>query len=63
MLLQKQNKIEDPNTSTCNFSHLIFDKDVSDISQRKEIIFNKWCKLDACKRMNYIHVFIILHKN
>jgi hypothetical protein len=37
------NRIEDPDTNPCNFSHLIFDKDAQNMHWRKDSLFNKWC--------------------
>lgn len=40
--------------STCNYSHLIFDKDAKNIHWRKDSIYNKWWHenwMSICKSM------------
>jgi hypothetical protein len=41
--VDQQNKTEDLNMSTYNFSHLIFNKEAKNIFWQKENFFNKWC--------------------
>lgn len=54
VMQSNEKKIEDPNMSAYNFSHLIFDKDTKNISWRRENIFNKcfwenW--MSTCRRV------------
>jgi hypothetical protein len=39
------NKIEDPDTNSCSYSHLIFDKGTKKkkMHRRKDSFLNKWC--------------------
>lgn len=52
--LDQWNKIKDPNMSTCNFCHLIFDKEAKILTWRKEHLqqmgLEHW--MSTCRRMD-----------
>ena len=55
--IDEWNKIKDPNMTTQNFSHLIFDKDAKTLHCREASIFNKWENgMSTCRGMElYLH--------
>jgi hypothetical protein len=37
------NRMEEPDTNPCSFSHLILDKGTENMHWSKDSLFNKWC--------------------
>ena len=56
--IDQWNKIESPETDTCTYDQLMYDKGGKTIQWRKDILFNKWCWNNwaaTCKRMKLAH--------
>jgi hypothetical protein len=60
MVLQKnrhedqQNRIENPDMNSCNYTHLIFNKDTKNIRWRKDSLVSRCCwykLLSACRKL------------